>query len=81
MVIDETNKQLILKEYYLKARAYINNATPEKDSDQDTLTQVEADLDMLVRSQQTTPVLGEIFRSAGVCGNYDIPDDVYPSGE
>ena len=61
MVIDETNKQLILKEYYLKARAYINNATPEKDSDQDTLTQVEADLDMLVRSQQTTPVLGEIF--------------------
>ena len=61
MVIDETNKQPILKEYYLKARSYIANATPENDSDSDTLVQVEADLDMLVRSQQTTPVLGEIF--------------------
>lgn len=61
LVIDETNKQPILKEYYLKARSYIANATPENDADRDTLVQVEADLDMLVRSQQTTPVLGEIF--------------------
>ena len=61
LVIDETNKQPILKEYYLKARGYIATATPENDSDRDTLVQVEADLDMLVRSQQTTPVLGEIF--------------------
>ena len=61
MVIDETNNQSTLKEYYLKARGYIANATPENDSDSDTLVQVEADLDMLVRSQQTTPVLGEIF--------------------
>ena len=50
-----------MKEYYLKARSYIANATPENNSDSDTLVQVEADLDMLVRSQQTTPVLGEIF--------------------
>ena len=61
LVIDETNKQPILKEYYLKARSHIANATPENDADRDTLVQVEADLDMLVRSQQTTPVLGEIF--------------------
>ena len=59
--IDRTNKQPILRYYYQKARGYINKATPESQSDRDTLIQVEADLDMLVRSQQQTPVLGEIF--------------------
>lgn len=59
--IDETNKQNELKRHYRRARGYIARATPESQSDRDTLAQVEADLDMLVRSQQSTPVLGEIF--------------------
>lgn len=61
MAIDETNKQPVLKENYLKAREYIAKARPETDGDRDTLIQVESDLDMLVRSQQASPVLGEIF--------------------
>ena len=61
LAIDETNKQLILKENYIKARGYIAGANPENQSDRDMLIQVEADLDMLVRSQQSVPVLGEIF--------------------
>ena len=61
LAIDETNKQPILREHYLKARGYIAKATPESQADRDLLMQVEADLDMLVRSQQQTPVLGEIF--------------------
>ena len=59
--IDETNKQDELEKHYRKARSYIAKATPKVDSDRDTLAQVEADLDVLVRSQQQTPVLGEIF--------------------
>ena len=61
LTIDESNKQATLKEYYLKVRSYIANATPVDDSDRDALNQAEADLDMLVRSKQATPVLGEIF--------------------
>lgn len=59
--IDETNKQPVLKENYLKAREYIAKAKPVTDGDRATLIQVESDLDMLVRSQQASPVLGEIF--------------------
>ena len=61
LAIDETNKQSELKRHYRRARGYIARATPESQSDRDTLAQVEADLDILVRSQQSTPVLGEIF--------------------
>ena len=61
LAIDETNKQPVLKEHYIRMRGYIAKATPENDSDRDILTQVETDLDSLVRSQQATPVLGEIF--------------------
>ena len=61
LVIDESNKQATLKEYYLRVRGYIRDATPSNDADRDALSQAEADLDMLVRSKQATPVLGEIF--------------------
>ena len=61
MTIDESNRQATLKEHYLKVRSHIANATPVEDSDRDALNQAEADLDMLVRSKQATPVLGEIF--------------------
>ena len=61
LIIDESNRQATLKEYYLKVRQYIREATPVDDSDREALNQTEADLDMLVRSKQATPVLGEIF--------------------
>ncbi len=61
LVIDESNKQAPLKEYYLKLRGYIRDSTPIDDSDRGALNQAEADLDVLVRSKQATPVLGEIF--------------------
>ncbi len=61
LVIDESNKQATLREYYLRVRGYIRDATPVDDSDRNALNQAEADLDMLVRSKQATPVLGEIF--------------------
>ena len=60
-IIDESNKQATLREYYIKVRSYIRDATPANDSDRDALNQTEADLDTLVRSKQATPVLGEIF--------------------
>ena len=61
MVIDETNNQAVLREHYLKTREYIASAVPEDDSDRQSLNQTEAELDMLVRSKQVSPVLGEIF--------------------
>ena len=61
MVIDEANDQAVLKEYYLKTRAYIASAIPVDDSDRRRLNETEAELDMLVRSKQVSPVLGEIF--------------------
>ncbi len=61
MVIDESNNQAVLREYYLKTRGYITSAVPENDSDRQALNQTEAELDMLVRSKQVSPVLGEIF--------------------
>ena len=61
LVIGESNKQATLKEYYLKVRGYIRDSTPIDDSDRGALNQAEADLDVLVRSKQATPVLGEIF--------------------
>ena len=61
MVIDETNNQATLKEYYLKTRQYIATALPSDDSDRQALNNTEAELDMLVRSKQVSPVLGEIF--------------------
>ena len=60
-VIDESNKQATLKEYYLKVRKHIADATPGDDSDRQALNQAEAELDSLVRSKQVSPVLGEIF--------------------
>ena len=61
MVIDEANDQAVLKEQYLKARDYIARAVPLDDSDRQRLNETEAELDMLVRSKQVSPVLGEIF--------------------
>lgn len=61
MVIDESNNQAVLKEYYLKTRGYIASAVPADDSDRQRLNETEAELDMLVRSKQVSPVLGEIF--------------------
>lgn len=60
-VIDESNKQIVLKEYYLETRRFIGNATPNNEGDRQILSEVEAELDSLVRSKQTSPVLGEIF--------------------
>ena len=60
-VIDESNKQATLKEYYLRVRKHIADATPVDDSDRQALNQSEAELDSLVRSKQVSPVLGEIF--------------------
>ena len=60
LVIDETNKQAVLKEYYLMTRGYIASAVPQDDSDRQRLNETEAELDMLVRSKQVSPVLGEI---------------------
>ncbi len=61
MVIDESNEQATLREYYLKTREYIASAVPGDDSDRQRLNETEAELDMLVRSKQVSPVLGEIF--------------------
>ena len=61
MVIDESNNQAVLKEYYLKTRKYIADATPGDDTDRQRLNEAEAELDTLVRSKQVSPVLGEIF--------------------
>ena len=61
MVIDESNNQATLREYYLRTREYIASAIPEDDSDRQRLNEAEAELDMLVRSKQVSPVLGEIF--------------------
>ena len=61
LVIDESNKQATLKDYYIRVRSYIADATPSDDSDRQALNQTEAELDTLVRSKQATPVLGEIF--------------------
>ena len=61
LIIDESNRQATLRGYYLKVRQYIREATPGDDSDREALNQTEADLDMLVRSKQATPVLGQIF--------------------
>ena len=61
MVIDEANDQAVLKEQYLKTREYIARAVPQDDSDRQRLNETEAELDMLVRSKQVSPVLGEIF--------------------
>ena len=61
MVIDESNNQAVLKEYYLKTRKYIADATPGDDTDRQRLNETEAELDTLVRSKQVSPVLGEIF--------------------
>ena len=61
MVLDESNNQAVLKEYYLKTRDYLASALPGDDSDRQRLNETEAELDMLVRSKQVSPVLGEIF--------------------
>ena len=61
LVIDESNNQAVLKEYYLKTREHIANALPQNESDRQSLNETEAELDMLVRSKQVSPVLGEIF--------------------
>ena len=61
MVIDESNNQATLREYYLRTREYIASALPQDDSDRQRLNETEAELDMLVRSKQVSPVLGEIF--------------------
>ena len=61
LVIDESNNQAVLKEYYLKTREYIASALPQNESDRQALNETEAELDMLVRSKQVSPVLGEIF--------------------
>ena len=61
MVIDESSNQAVLKEYYIKTRGYIASALPQDDSDRQALNETEAELDMLVRSKQVSPVLGEIF--------------------
>ena len=61
MVIDESNTQAVLKEYYLKTREFIASALPQNDADRQALNETEAELDMLVRSKQVSPVLGEIF--------------------
>ena len=61
LVIDESNNQAVLKEYYLKTREYIASALPQNDSDRQALNETESELDMLVRSKQVSPVLGEIF--------------------
>ena len=61
MLIDETNNQATLKEYYLKTRRYIATAISSDDSDRQALNNTEAELDMLVRSKQVSPVLGEIL--------------------
>ena len=60
-LIDETNKQAVLKEHYLKARSYFHQAAISNDSDRQILNETEAELDALVRSKQATSVLGEIF--------------------
>ena len=60
-IIDESNRQMVLKEYYLETRRHIHEATPKDEADRQALSQVEAELDSLVRSKQTSPVLGEIF--------------------
>ena len=60
LAIDETNKQAVLKEYYLMTRGYIASAVPQDDSDRQRLNETEAELDMLVRSKQVSPVVGEI---------------------
>ena len=77
MVIDESNNQAVFKEHYLKTREYIASAIPLDDSDRQTRNQTEAELDMLVRSKQVSPVLGGDFRAAGLRGDNDIPDDVH----
>ena len=77
LAIDETNRQPILKKHYRRARGYIARATPENQSDRDTLIQVETDLDMLVRSQQSMPVLGRDIRSAGFRRHYYFPDHLH----
>ena len=42
-------------------RGYIASAVPQDDSDRQRLNETEAELDMLVRSKQVSPVPGEIF--------------------
>ena len=42
-------------------RGYIASAVPQDDPDRQRLNETEAELDMLVRSKQVSPVPGEIF--------------------
>ena len=63
--IDRTNNQAALESIYLKIRSYINQAKARPDllsqSNRQALSEVEAELDMLISSKQTTSILGEIF--------------------
>lgn len=63
--IDRTNSQTELKKIYLRIRGYINRAKEHSDllseSNRQALSEVEAELDILISSKQTTSVLGEIF--------------------
>lgn len=61
LVIDRSNKQEELRDNYFQVRRYIAEAAPENDADRQLLAQMESGLDSLVRSNQATPVLGEIF--------------------
>ena len=61
LAIVESSNQKVIQENYLKARGHIGNAVPLNNADRLALNRSEADMDMLVRSKQASPVLGEIF--------------------
>ncbi len=61
LAIDESKGLTVIRENYLKVRSHIANAVPLNSADRQALNRCEADLDVLVRSNQVSPVLGEIF--------------------
>ena len=59
--IDVTNEQWQLQEKYREARRLLSEVEPSDSFEYEMLRDVEAELDMLVRSQQVSTSLGELF--------------------
>ena len=59
--IDNAKDLSKLREAYTRARHCIAKAAPQDNASRETQNQVEADLDVLIRSKQTGLVLGEVF--------------------
>ena len=61
LVIDEPKNHQALKDAYFTARSHFRNADYSDPTNREMLIEAEADVDALVRSRQSSIVLGELF--------------------